>query len=315
MIKNLFIPPIKSQGIKTKLVAWIAENLEGIKFEQWIEPFMGTGVVAFNLRPKKALLCDTNPHLINFYTALKNKDITPSIVREFLTVEGKKLQKSNGEYYYEVRERFNKSGNPLDFLFLSRSCFNGMMRFNKKGAFNVPFCKKPDRFSQALITKITNQVKYISEIIDQGNYTFKTQDFKTTIREAGREDIIYADPPYIGRHTDYFNSWTEEDEQTLHDELYNGEAKFLLSTWLKNKYRTNPYVFSIWKECYVTTKEHFYHIGAKEENRNAMVEALLSNFPLKYSIPVSEMERRIQQNLSVLTTPPTKKKPVQRTLF
>src|SRR5690606_306254 len=101
-------------------------------------------------------------------------------VKQFLIEEGQKLLETNGDYYYTVRNRFNEESNPLDFLFLSRSCFNGMMRFNKKGGFNVPFCKKPNRFAQALITKITNQVENISQIIDQGEYVFKHQDYKET---------------------------------------------------------------------------------------------------------------------------------------
>ncbi len=314
--KTVFIPPIKSQGIKSKLVGWIASNIEGIEFDRWVEPFMGTGVVAFNIRPKKALLCDTNQHIINFYNALKNKEITSVIVRNFLTVEGEKLLKSEGSYYYDVRQRFNEEGNPLDFLFLSRSCFNGMMRFNQKGDFNVPFCRKPNRFAPALITKIANQVENISQIINFGDYEFKTQDFKKTLKEVNPNDLIYADPPYIGRHTDYFNSWSEKDEFELQKFLFNSKAKFVLSTWLSNKYRTNDYIFSVWKDCYVATKEHFYHIGGKEENRNAIYEALLSNFKLKNSITNDELFNRIKNNQSILTTEKIEKIiPVQLTLF
>ena len=125
------VPPIKSQGIKTKLVDWIKSNADSVQFDRWVEPFMGTGAVGFNVRPPKALMCDSNPHLIRFYNGIKKKEITPQIVNRFLTEEGKKLLDSEGEYYYELRNRFNEEGNPLDFLFLSRSCFNGMMRFFK----------------------------------------------------------------------------------------------------------------------------------------------------------------------------------------
>ena len=313
---KIFIPPIKSQGIKSKLVEWINSNINEIEFERWVEPFMGTGVVAFNIRPQKALLCDTNPHLINFYNAIKNKEITSAKVRAFLTKEGEKLLKSNGDYYYEVRQRFNENGNPLDFLFLSRSCFNGMMRFNKKGGFNVPFCRKPNRFAPALITKITNQVKNISNIIDYGDYVFKVQDFKKTLGEVTENDLIYSDPPYIGRHTDYFNSWTEEDEKLLKNKLLNTNAKFVLSTWLSNKYRTNEYVFTIWKNCFIATKEHFYHIGAKETNRNAIYEALLSNIKLNDSITNDELKLRIENNASTLTAQKLEKKmPIQQQLI
>lgn len=297
-----FVPPIKSQGIKTKLVQWISENVKEIEFDRWVEPFMGTGVVAFNVRPNNALLCDSNPHLINFYKAIQNKEITSSIVKQFLQEEGIKLLETNGKHYYEVRERFNKFGNPLDFLFLSRSCFNGMMRFNKKGGFNVPFCKKPNRFAQALVTKITNQVENISQIIEKGNYEFKLQDFNQTLLELKNSDFIYSDPPYIGRHVDYFDSWSEEEEIILNNGMVNSDCKFILSTWLSNKYRTNDYVFSVWGDCFVATKEHFYHVGGKETNRNAVYEALLSNIELKDSVSNSEMKSRIKNNKSQLTS-------------
>ena len=299
---KIFVPPIKSQGIKTKLVAWISSNVEDIEYDRWVEPFMGTGVVAFNVRPKKALLCDSNPHLINFYNAIKNKEVTSAIARKYLTEEGKILLDSEGKHYYEVRERFNSKGNPLDFLFLSRSCFNGMMRFNRKGGFNVPFCRKPNRFAQSLITKITNQIDNISKIIQTGDYTFKNQDFKETLKEINPSDLVYSDPPYIGRHVDYFDSWSEEEEIMLKDGLVNFHSKFILSTWLSNKYRTNDYIFSVWKDCKVSTKEHFYHIGAKETNRNAVYEALLSNIKLKDSISNMEMKLRVEKDESRLTS-------------
>lgn len=295
------VPPIKSQGIKTKLSAWIEECLSNIHFERWVEPFMGTGAVALNIQPKKALLCDSNPHLIRFYQALQDSTITPESVRAYLTKEGKKLELSNGEHYYFIRERFNTEKAPLDFLFLSRSCFNGMMRFNKKGGFNVPFCKKPQRFAPALITKITNQVKTAQHIIQAGEYIFKHQSFEQTLQELQVDDLVYADPPYIGRHVDYFDSWSEEEELVLYKGLQEAGVPFALSTWLKNKYRTNEYVFSLWKNCHIATQEHFYHVGGKEKNRNAVYEALLSNYPINNSISNKEMKKRVEEQKRLLT--------------
>ena len=89
-MKKTFVPPIKSQGIKTKLVPWIALNVQEISYDRWGEPFMGTGVVGFNIQPKKALMCDSNPHLINFYNSIKNKKITSSLVKQYLIKEEKK---------------------------------------------------------------------------------------------------------------------------------------------------------------------------------------------------------------------------------
>lgn len=311
---KVFVPPIKSQGIKTKLVEWIASKVEEVSFDRWVEPFMGTGVVAFNIRPERALLCDSNPHLINFYQALQRKEITAAIVRQHLVREGEKLQQSDGKHYYELRNRFNEEGSPLDFLFLSRSCFNGMMRFNKKGGFNVPFCKKPNRFAQALVTKITNQVDHISQIIANGDYTFKHQDFQATLEDIVPGDFVYADPPYIGRHVDYYDSWSEEEERILQKGLVRPGAKFILSTWLSNKYRVNEYVFDIWQACFINTKAHFYHVGGKEANRNAVYEALLSNVPLRDSISTGEMKARIDSEQSPLTNQPAAYKQVPEQL-
>ncbi len=81
---KIFVPPIKSQGIKTKLVPWIKDIIPNDINGTWIEPFMGTGVVAFNVRPNKAILADTNPHLINFYNEIKDDTINANIVRHYL---------------------------------------------------------------------------------------------------------------------------------------------------------------------------------------------------------------------------------------
>jgi len=71
-----------------------------------------------------------------------------------------------------VRDRFNREASPYDFLFLNRACFNGMVRFNRKGGFNVPFCRKPDRFRPAYITKICNQLKWAASVMKDKDWTF-----------------------------------------------------------------------------------------------------------------------------------------------
>jgi DNA adenine methylase len=276
--RKIFVPPIKIQGIKTKLVEWIIDQINFEIKGKWIEPFMGSGVVGFNIRPKRAVFADKNPHIINFYNAIKRKEITSKKVEMFLKIEGEKLLKKGEEYYYEVRDRFNKYQDPLDFLFLNRSCFNGIIRFNSKGEFNTPFGKKPNRFKKAYITKIVNQVRYVEELIHKYDWIFITQDFRITITEAERDDFLYCDPPYIGRHTNYFDIWTEKDEYDLYKLLSRFEGKFILSTWYKNKYRENEYIKRFWSKFNLITRNHFYYVGGKEINRNPIIEALVTNF-------------------------------------
>jgi DNA adenine methylase len=272
-------PPIKSQGIKTKLVPWIME-LRGELSGKWIEPFLGTGVVAFNSKAKSALLSDINPHIIRFYSDLQKDIITPEIVKHYLQEEGAKLAVAgdNGyDHYRLVRDRFNTSFDPLDFLFLSRAGFNGMVRFSKKGNWNIPFCKKPNRFSQAYVTKIVNQTKICKEMI-QKDWSFVCQDFREIIPQAKEGDLIYCDPPYAGRYVDYYSGWSDEDEKDLFELLSQTKARFILSSWHHNDYRANENIEKYWNKFNIITKDHFYHTGAKEENRNPVVEALIFNF-------------------------------------
>lgn len=282
---RIAIPPIKSQGIKTKLIPWIAEYIPENFTGTWIEPFMGTGAVAFNLAPKRAILCDTNPHLINFYQSISQGNISAAVVKKFLINEGELLLSKGESHYYYIRDRFNNEKSPLDFLFLNRACFNGMIRFNRKGEFNVPFCRKTNRFAQAYVTKIVNQVFHVENILKVKEFKFLCQDFRETILMASSEDIIYCDPPYIDRNVDYFNSWNEKDENDLFDVLKRSATYFILSTWDHNDYRKNKYIDTHWKEFNIRNREHFYHIGAKEKNRSPMIEAIVSNFKITKDEP------------------------------
>ena len=297
MSDKTFVPPIKIQGIKTKLVPLIRKNTCMNDVSVWIEPFMGSGVVGFNIEPKYAVFADTNPHIIDFYSKIKSGAITPGIVKEFLQKEGKLLEKKDEEYYYIVRDRFNQNHDPLDFLFLNRSCFNGMIRFNKEYKFNVPYGHKPLRFSKAYITKIVNQVSHICYLFRLHSWEFICQSFEDTINMAKKDDFIYCDPPYIGRHVDYYDSWNEESEKNLHSALLKSKANFMLSTWDHNDFRKNEYIDFVWKGCNKITSEHFYYVGANENNRRPMVEALLTNYKSNKQTSDSMSQKTMQLSL------------------
>lgn len=292
------VPPIKCQGIKTKLVAEIAHMAGELSDGRWVEPFCGSGVVALNLQPKRALLCDSNIHIIQFYKDIQSGHLTSLGARDYLGKHGEKLRTLGEAYFYEVRERFNNSPNSFDFLFLNRSCFNGVMRFNRSGRFNVPFCRKPERFAPAYITKIVNQVQTISRVVSVSDWEFKVADFRESVASAQQGDFIYADPPYAGRHTDYFNGWSEKDEEDLAELLANVPCKFILSTWHSNEFRTNMQVEKNWASdnFHVFTKAHYYHVGAAEELRHPMLEALITNFGYSEAIGSHEVH---QQSLFV----------------
>lgn len=283
----MIIPPIKSQGIKTKIVPTINRIIESAKEPftgDWYEPFFGTGVVGFNSPVKgRKIVGDTNPHLIRFYNAVLDGTINEGSVREYLENAHKRLSTADEDgyaYYREVRDRFNTEHDPFDFLFLSRAGFNGMIRFNGKGNWNIPFCKKKERFAQAYVTKICNQVKAVRTIIQNGDWEFNNVPFEETILRAGENDLIYSDSPYFGRYADYYNTWTEADEERLCELLSQSKARFVLSTWHHNQYRENPLIERLWSKFNIITQEHFYHGGGRIENRNSMIEALVFNFDI-----------------------------------
>lgn len=268
------IPPLKCQGIKTKLVNFILSNIQWDGQGRWVEPFLGSGVVLFSVQPDRAVVNDLNPHIINLYRKIYEGHITASMVVDYLTSEGQKLLRDK-DYYYIVRERFNQTAEALDFLFLNRACFNGLMRFNKKGAFNVPFCQKPDRFRAAYVTKIANQVNGLQKIMRGKEWEFRVGDWRDCLTHLSSNDFIYLDPPYIGRHADYYEQWTDADAIALAATAETVPCGFALSMWKENKYRQNPHISQHWNFTIARTFTHFYHIGSTENLRNSMEEALL----------------------------------------
>lgn len=276
-ISHVGVPPIKCQGIKTKLVPFIFSSIrwDGKADGQWIEPFIGSGVVALNLAPQRALLSDTNKHIIGFYQAIQRGEMNRESAREFLECEGKKLAAREAEYYYEVRARFNEGHSPFDFLFLNRSCFNGVMRFNRRGGFNVPFGHKPQRFAPAYITKIVNQIGWVAKQMQGKEWTFQVSHWEEALKQADTEDFAYLDPPYIGRTADYFNSWDIIEAEKLSEAVKELSGGYALSMWLENRYRKNEHIAQAWSQGEMRVCSHFYHVGSTETLRNEIDEALV----------------------------------------
>jgi len=102
----------------------------------------------------------------------------------------------------------------------------------------------------------------------------------------------------MGRHVDYYNSWTEKEEQELYDLLGVTPAKFILSTWHSNRYRANPAIEKYAYRFTILTREHFYHVGASEKNRNTMLEAIVLNYN-----PLPQIELPLEKQLALFEKP------------
>lgn len=199
-------PPLKWAGGKRWLVPTLRELYKPHAHRRLVEPFTGGMAVALGLLPERALLSDISPHLINFYRHLQ---------RGFKAI----AETANDEaHFYAARERFNellRDGQQETqeaaelFYYLNRTCFNGLCRFNSKGAFNVPFGRYKN------INYREDFEEYVAVL---SGWEFNLGDFESL--EIEPEDFIYADPPYDTPFTRY----AKED--------FNWEDQKRLAAWL-----------------------------------------------------------------------------------
>lgn len=209
-------PPLKWAGGKRWLVPRIRDFWEKYSSYRLVEPFAGGLSIALGLMPKRALLNDINPHLINFYYWLQ-KGLC-------VTIE----MRNNLQFYYELRDRFNQSilrGEIYDietaqiFYYLNRTGFNGLCRFNSKGTYNVPFGRY----------KTINYIKDFSDYAPVlSAWEFTSRDFSQLITEP--TDFIYADPPYDVEFTKYSkHDFTWEDQVRLAEWLTSQQGVVVVS--------------------------------------------------------------------------------------
>ncbi len=158
------------------------------KFRTYFEPFVGGGAMFFHLSPSDAVLSDKNVDLIRTYRALRD-DWTK--VRRKLTDHQRFHSK---EHFYKVRSSkpWSESGAAARFIYLNRTCWNGLYRVNQKGEFNVPKGTK----DSVLLPE--DQFDRIAEILS--SVELLADDFGPIIARAGKGDLVYVDPPYTVRH-------------------------------------------------------------------------------------------------------------------
>jgi DNA adenine methylase len=192
-------PPLKWAGGKRWQVRHLLEYWEPLKNRRLVEPFAGGLAVTLGLQPKKALLNDINPHLVNFYNWLKNGLIIDE-----------KFDHSE-KAYYRARKRFNdlltagKQDTPEAaglFYYLNRTGYNGLCRFNRSGRFNVPFGQHPTLNYKYDFTEFKAVF---------ADWTFMNTHFKQVPLEP--TDFVYADPPYDVEFTKYSKDGFSWDDQ------------------------------------------------------------------------------------------------------
>lgn len=187
-MRSVLAPVIKWSGSKRVLVPQIRPLVP--ERGTYFEPFVGGGSVLGNLGPRKSVAGDSIPELIELWRAIQMKpvEIAAAYARDW-----ELLQRNGHTHYYLVRDRFNLDRNPSDLLFLSRTCVNGLIRFNASGDFNNSLHHtRPGISPERLKVIIDSWSKSLSKC------DFYCCDYEDLLRAALPGDVAYLDPPYMG---------------------------------------------------------------------------------------------------------------------
>jgi len=183
-------PIIKWSGGKKdeikKFIQYIPDN-----YDTYIEPFVGGGALLFHLNPNKAVISDLHKELISFYTSVKNG--FSNDIYNFM-----KEHPNDEETYYKVRayDITETLDNAKRFYYLRKTCFRGMLRYNKKGEFNIPFGRYKTYNYEEVNNKNYEELLKRTDIFNEG--------FEKIFNDYDNNDnFMFLDPPYDSEFTDY----------------------------------------------------------------------------------------------------------------
>ena len=291
-------PFVKWAGGKNSLIPQITKyypfELKNGFIERYIEPFVGGGAVLIDILQKyeikEAYAFDINIDLINCYNVIKNnvEELISKLdkkEKEFLTLNDEERQ----GYFYDIRAEYNSYTlnedidvkRASEFIFLNRTCFNGLYRVNKDGKFNVP-CGK---YKNPTICD-SNNLRNLSNLIK--NVTFEYGDYKKSESFVNENTFVYFDPPYRPLSiTSGFTSYTKEDfnddnQKELANYFYKLDlknAKLMLSNSNpKNVNKDDNFFENIYKGFVINEVSAKRMINANAKGRGEISELLITNY-------------------------------------
>ena len=303
MADRIAKPFLKWAGGKTQLINDIEKLLpKGIlksKFT-YIEPFVGSGAVLFWMLSKfpkleKAVINDINEDLINTYKTIASNpkeliSILEILQNDYHSLNLKEAEKK--EYYYKKRELYNsrkteKSTQAALFIFLNRTCFNGLYRVNKSNGFNVPIgsYKNPTICDAENIIAVSKALQRVEILC--GDYA-KTIDFTSD------NTLFYFDPPYKPLHnTSSFNSYAKDDfndDEQIRLRNFCSKLDSLDHTWMlsnsdvKDKVSNNNFFDDIYAEFSIARVKARRSINANPQKRGELNELLITNYDYEQAL-------------------------------
>ncbi|MCL2244463.1 MAG: DNA adenine methylase [Treponema sp.] len=274
-------PFLKWAGGKRQLLAEIIKQIpDGIANYTYFEPFLGAGAVFLHLQPENAVINDYNEQLILTYNVIKDNI-------DELIILLKNYQKKNDENsFYSIRnidrepEKFKRLPNTekaARFIFLNKTCFNGLYRVNSQGLFNVPYGKYKN---PAICEEFV--LRRISEYLNSGRIEILNCDFEDAVAKTDKNSFVYFDPPYHSPDNTNFTGYQagkfgENEQERLCDvmiKLTNQEVKCLLSN-SDTDYIRELYKNKLFKIVSVQAKRK---INSDSAGRGNVNEVLIKNW-------------------------------------
>lgn len=265
-------PFLKWAGGKTRLLEVLLESLPPKPFRRYFEPFIGGGAMFFSLAPDEAMLSDSNPELISCYEVVRNSP------RELIT-ELKNYTVTEAEFY-RIRAILPATLTAVQraarFIYLNKTCFNGIYRVNKRGNFNTPF----GHYTTVNLVDERNLLR-ASDLLKRSSLF--CQDYQCILDNAERGDFIYFDPPYVpvSKFAD-FKRYTKEffyeaDHAKLAEVFANLDERGCF-VMLSNSFHET--VSTMYRRYFQITVQVPRFVNCKGEGRGNVPELLISNYPI-----------------------------------
>ena len=284
-------PIVKYRGGKSKELPNIIKHIPEYK-GNYIEPFFGGGALYFYLEPEKAIINDINSKLINFYKgvqgnfeSLKEELKNLEKIYEANRIEFDNLKKlhpdervedKNEALYYQLRNMFNglsqsQYSEALLYFFINKTAYSGMIRYNAKGEFNVPFGRYP-HFNTDLITVEHSKLLQKAEIYNC--------DYSDTFQKAGKDDFMFLDPPYDCVFSDYGNEeykdgFGEENHKKLAADFRKLKCKALLVIG------KTPLTESLYGDLIIDEYAKSYAVNIRNRFKSSASHILVANYKEK----------------------------------
>lgn len=252
---------------------WLANTYSTLfpsEFNNYFEPFMGSAAVFFSINPKKAYLADINKELTDCFIGVRD---------DWLKVEALLKEHHNNhtsDYYYKIRasKYVGIVERAARFIYLNRTCWNGLYRVNTSGQFNVPIGTKTN------VMLSTDNFESVSNLLKGAEIL--NVDFESLIDKATKDDFIFADPPYTVKHN--FNGFVKYNEKMFHwddqvrlsESLINASNRGCL-VCLTNAY--HPSIISLYENHFdLTPLQRNSVIAASSSNRGMYEELVIRNY-------------------------------------